>query len=99
MGSAIQQKIDLVSPSEFQHEDQLLSDIGEAHSVVQQTSNQFLVAVQTPEGIVPGVVTLLGGSQSQQQAQLPTPCPSEPPTICGNTGIDPMMSTTAVPPL
>jgi len=92
MGSAIQQKIDLVTPSEFQHEDQLLSDIGEAHSVAQQTSNQFLVAVQTPEGIVPGMVTLLGGSQQQMQfpkshvsehtamhAKIETAVPSPPP--------------------
>lgn len=91
-GSAIQEKINQDTFQEMQP----VQSLEAGGSLNQAPSNQFLVAVQTPDGIVPGVVTLLGGAQSQQQAQLPTPCPSEPPTICGN--IDPMMSMTAVPP-
>jgi hypothetical protein len=52
----------------------------------QQSPNQFFVSVQTPDGIVPGVVTLLGNPQQQpQQTQLCTPRLSEAPAVNANT--------------
>jgi hypothetical protein len=63
----------------------------------QQQPNQFFVSVQTPDGIVPGVVTLLGNPQ--QQTQLCTPRLSEAPAINANTDSSlPMSAMPLLPP-
>lgn len=52
----------------------------------QPSSNQWLVSVQTEQGVMPGIVTLLG-------EEPPTFSPSEPPLIDAN-----FMSAMAMPP-
>jgi len=70
-GSAIQDSMRQVAS---QKEPQLVPALQNGSATTQQLPapgpNQWIVAVQTPEGIRPGVVTL-----------LPTPPPSEPPLI------------------
>jgi len=84
-GSTIQHRIAEVSQNDIQP-----SPVVSARG--QQTPNQFIVAIQTPDGIRPGLVTLLGNAQPQQQTQYPMPPPSEPPLV------DAGLSTPAVPP-
>jgi len=66
-----------------------------AESMLQQSPNQFFVSVQTPDGIVPGVVTLLGNSQPQQ-TPLCTPRLSDPPAF--NAKSDPSQTMPLFPP-
>jgi hypothetical protein len=49
----------------------------------QQTPGQFIVAIQTPDGIRPGLVTLLGDASTETQPQYPTPPPNHLPVVHG----------------
>lgn len=74
--SSIQQSVSQIAQSETQPSP-MISARG------QQSPNQFIVAIQTADGIRPGLVTLLNNSQAEQQPQFPTPPPTEPPLLDG----------------
>lgn len=64
---------------------------------VQQTPKQFFTMVQTPDGMVPGMVTLLENPSLQpQQTPLCTPRPSEPISI--QPSMDPSLTMPLMPP-
>merc|ERR1711924_414444 len=64
---------------------------------VQQTPKQFFTMVQTPDGMVPGMVTLLENPSPQpQQTPLCTPRPSEPISI--QPSMDPSLTMPLIPP-
>lgn len=92
-GSVIQQHIDQTS----HNGNQQISGLDAEAPVCQQPQppNQWIVAVQTANGVVPGLVTLLGDpqqqhAQQQQQAQ-PFPTPRNEPAAT-NASISPAMS-------